>query len=349
MPAPRRRKSRPRSLLDQVRQIANRLRTLSFDRDPWDGTLTALQSAFGSVVACRYLPERVENRWSFDSMVVAVDSNESPQEFRRRILPIMSSHLEHRGFYDLSFPHAQQRNRAMLLSEIPRTVGRTLAEMQELMSQLGLSRWDQLRVLVCDGARLSSWLGLLSEHRFGERERTALQELVPACQARLRFEQLSHHAEQANATLEATLEAVPAPCFLLHSSGRVLDANAAGRLLREVDRELFTRISRLPRDPDPLFELHPVKVRGVTVSYLATLRLPSLASSKPLLERARSWRLTDRQTTVLACLAKGLANKEIASQLNIALGTVELHVSAILAKARVDSRSALLAAYWDPR
>jgi DNA-binding NarL/FixJ family response regulator len=49
--------------------------------------------------------------------------------------------------------------------------------------------------------------------------------------------------------------------------------------------------------------------------------------------------LTDRELGVLRCLARGKANKEIASTLNICEETVKTHVSHILAKLDVSSRT----------
>jgi DNA-binding NarL/FixJ family response regulator len=41
-------------------------------------------------------------------------------------------------------------------------------------------------------------------------------------------------------------------------------------------------------------------------------------------------RLTERQRQVLELIVKGLPNKQIASELNLALGTVKMHVSAVM-------------------
>ncbi len=56
-----------------------------------------------------------------------------------------------------------------------------------------------------------------------------------------------------------------------------------------------------------------------------------------LIERLKS--LTPQQTRVLGMLGKGLLNKQIAYELNVSEATVKAHVSAILLKLRVDSRT----------
>jgi DNA-binding NarL/FixJ family response regulator len=56
-----------------------------------------------------------------------------------------------------------------------------------------------------------------------------------------------------------------------------------------------------------------------------------------LIERLRS--LTPQQTRVLGMLGEGLLNKQIAYELGVSEATVKAHVSAILLKLRVDSRT----------
>ena len=63
-----------------------------------------------------------------------------------------------------------------------------------------------------------------------------------------------------------------------------------------------------------------------------------LSASAPL-----GWQLTDRQTEVLALIAQGKTNKQIASSLDIATRTVEVHVSELLKRADAANRTELLA------
>jgi DNA-binding NarL/FixJ family response regulator len=62
---------------------------------------------------------------------------------------------------------------------------------------------------------------------------------------------------------------------------------------------------------------------------------------------ARAWSLTPRQTAVLELIAGGDSNRTIASKLLCAERTVEMHVTALLARAEVESRSALISAFFN--
>lgn len=59
-----------------------------------------------------------------------------------------------------------------------------------------------------------------------------------------------------------------------------------------------------------------------------------------------TWRLTSRQAEVLRHVAQGASNKEIARELGCAENTVELHVTKLLHKASVPSRTRLIARFW---
>jgi DNA-binding NarL/FixJ family response regulator len=55
--------------------------------------------------------------------------------------------------------------------------------------------------------------------------------------------------------------------------------------------------------------------------------------------RTKGWDLTDREAEVLAHLANGLSNAEIARELDLSLKTVQNHVSRVLTKLQVRDRT----------
>ena len=49
--------------------------------------------------------------------------------------------------------------------------------------------------------------------------------------------------------------------------------------------------------------------------------------------------LSEREVAVLGLMATGLSNKEIASELSVAIGTVKYHVNNILTKLHAEDRT----------
>ncbi|WP_394427789.1 response regulator [Streptomyces sp. SGAir0957] len=116
---------------------------------------------------------------------------------------------------------------------------------------------------------------------------------------------------------------------------RALDTGAAGFLLKDTEPAQLAQAVRM------------LASGGVVMSPKATR---SLLSRHPGAGRtdqaiARVERLSERERDVLVLIAEGLSNAEIGDRLHLSSGTVKDHVSAILAKLRVDGRvqAALLA------
>ena len=102
----------------------------------------------------------------------------------------------------------------------------------------------------------------------------------------------------------------------------VVEAGAAGYMLKE---------SR----PDDLFDAVRAAARGeVRLDPRAQARLVREMRT-PKLEEP----LTERETEVLTLVARGYTNKAIAQRLDVAEATVKSHVSSLLAKLGVKSRT----------
>jgi NarL family two-component system response regulator LiaR len=104
-----------------------------------------------------------------------------------------------------------------------------------------------------------------------------------------------------------------------------LQAGAAGYLLKDSDPDdLLRAIRQVYRGES---SLHPAVARKL-LSEMTQPRPP--AEPDPL---------TEREKEVLAYIAQGLSNQEIAEKMVVSKATVHSHVSRILAKLQLDSRT----------
>ena len=113
-----------------------------------------------------------------------------------------------------------------------------------------------------------------------------------------------------------------------------LRAGARGFLLKDAGPALLGQAVRAAAAGDALI------APNVTVRLLAEFagREPASASRPP------SEPLTPREEDVLALVARGLSNTEIASELFISLGTVKTHLTGLMAK--LDARNRVELAIW---
>jgi two-component system, NarL family, response regulator LiaR len=102
-----------------------------------------------------------------------------------------------------------------------------------------------------------------------------------------------------------------------------VQAGADGYLLKDVDVEELTRAIRTVHNGQPY--LHPEATRHL----LQATAHPDLAPD----------RLTSREQEVLALVARGLTNRQIADSLAISEKTVSVHVSNMLSKLGLASRT----------
>jgi DNA-binding NarL/FixJ family response regulator len=247
--------------------------------------------------------------------------------------------------YDASRPERAQRNRALRHADLRRLRGGHGALVESPhWKRWGLSGRDQLRVLVCDGPAALAWVGAFQPGPFDVSQRRSLQRIVPALTRRLTLEHRLHQGEIARATVSAALENIGAAAFIVSANGRVDHANIAGRALLEQDRNatmvrLFTGISQQSHGFTKL------SVNGLPPSYLAILSAPQTKTHAAI--AAHRWELTARQRQVLDLLVEGKSNVVIAACLKVSVRTVEVHASAIYARAGVEGRAELVARMLD--
>jgi DNA-binding NarL/FixJ family response regulator len=113
-----------------------------------------------------------------------------------------------------------------------------------------------------------------------------------------------------------------------------LRAGASGFLLKRArPAELVQAIRTVAAGESLLF---PAAIR----------RLAARRADRPAAGRLARAQLTDREAEVLALMAKGLSNTEIAGRLAVSLQTVKTHVANVLAKLQARDRTqAVIAAY----
>ncbi|MCE1239655.1 MAG: two-component system response regulator NarL [Azonexaceae bacterium] len=98
-------------------------------------------------------------------------------------------------------------------------------------------------------------------------------------------------------------------------------------------------------DPDDILQLIDSAMHGRTaISPELTSLLASALRQETVIENRHQASLTERETTILKCLAAGMSNKLIARELDIMESTVKVHIRNLLKKLKFRSR--VEAAVW---
>jgi DNA-binding CsgD family transcriptional regulator len=206
-----------------------------------------------------------------------------------------------------------------------------------------------LRMLACEGPTLLAWVGVFQPHCTG-RELALFERIAPAIVGRLRLERRVATSGVALAAFDALLDSVAGTAFLVDAGGRVAHANSAGRALLSRDRaQTRAALSDVARSGGERFQVLRLAAPGFPVHLLVLEKAPAPDAVPRAARMAARLGLTVRQRSVLALLAVGKPNKTIAAELGIAESTVELHVSALFARAECRSRAELVARFWTTR
>jgi DNA-binding NarL/FixJ family response regulator len=111
-----------------------------------------------------------------------------------------------------------------------------------------------------------------------------------------------------------------------------LRAGAVGYLLKDVPSEQLAEAIRAAARGEAFIQ--PSVTRKVVAEFTRLAEREHVRREQPLVEP-----LSARELEVLALLAEGLSNQEIANRLTIAPGTVKNHVSNVLSKLSVRDRT----------
>jgi DNA-binding CsgD family transcriptional regulator len=151
------------------------------------------------------------------------------------------------------------------------------------------------------------------------------------------------------AALDAALNAIEAPAFVVGAGGEILHVNADARVLLARERLATERSLNEAAKGQLRDQGWTLKSLPDNQGFLIVRRNPSHESTASPSVRVAStrWELTQRQRQVLDLVVVGLTNADIAETLQIRVGTVEVHVSAIFDKAGVDNRATLIARMFD--
>ncbi|MFZ0475509.1 MAG: response regulator transcription factor [Halobacillus sp.] len=117
---------------------------------------------------------------------------------------------------------------------------------------------------------------------------------------------------------------------------RAIELGASGCILKNAPHEELVKAIRQVAGGDAY--LYPSATKRLMEDYMSKLKNGAATDSYRL--------LSDREREVLALVAKGFANKDIAAQLVISVKTVEAHKARVMEKLQLKTRPELVEYAW---
>ncbi len=316
--------------------------------DAVSGRLASALSGLLGTSTLVYRASTAADRWGIEFLATAGNGGWGPS-FRADLESFMQARREPWGYFDPLRPQADQQNTVVChgSDEVQAT---PVAGLHRAHGMVGMS---EMRMLVCDGPMLLAWVGGYKES-FDAQDAWMIRRFGLLTRRTLRLARMLPSGIPWQG-IEAVLDALETDAFIVRADGCIELANRVGarRLAadgRAVGRDITASLAR-SSDERP-FDIHPF---GPARSDSRRLFLLTRSSSPAAVLDARvasareRWKLTPRQTMVVRLLAVGDGNKDIATKLCLALGSVERHVTQILRKARVESRLELVSRLWMTR
>ena len=263
--------------------------------------------------------------------------------------PALDAYMVGRGVDWAGFnavrPETAQRDLVLSQTEIDLlSGGKSAVTRSELYPRLGLSSDDVMRVLVCEASSLLASVAILQSTPIDERQRALFERVVPGLRRRLQFDRLVAQASLADSAIVVALDAIPGAAWLVGPNRDIRYANPAGRARLDADRAgTYEALIAATRAPTPSSQFKVATVRsGWCSAHILVENADPDAGSNDVVEAVKRLGLTPAQGRVFEHVVGGSSNATIAAELGVAERTVEAHVTAILVKAQVSSRAALI-------
>jgi DNA-binding CsgD family transcriptional regulator len=338
----------------RVRELQSELRNVPLDAEfSLETFVRDMGAVLGLPRASGYgLRQRADRSNDGQELSFAYTSGFDHQRFIRAFAPFVEQQTVNWATYNTSCPEPEQRNRAVRLAgaEIDELAATGLSSVAEqVFPIIGVRGHDQLRVVVCDGPSLLGWFGGFQPAAIEPRQRALLDALVPDLRHRLLVQRRLEDGSRLP-LLDAALEAIGSAAAIVDpTTGRIREANTAARLRLDGEgralRDELTIAARAGAHPS--WSVTVVLLRGGARAALVIATVTAGARLKGLAAIAsKRWNLTARQRDILTEVAEGHPNRTIAAVLGVSERTVEVHVTAVLEKAGVESRAALIAAVY---
>jgi DNA-binding CsgD family transcriptional regulator len=251
-------------------------------------------------------------------------------------------------FFNPTPPEPNQRNVLVdLRARVPEKQFETSRVYRELLEPARLQRYRIYRALMCDGDVVLAWFGIYHPAELTDAQRKLITSVLPALRKRLAYERMLANGPLISAALDAVLDHISAPAFVVGADGRLVEVNEAARTLLATRRaELAKAITATLANEQATIpiDLTPLDNRGAKNHWLAVLRTRSEDSrvADALARAASRLGLTRRQREVLEHVITGKSNATIADALRVSERAIEQHLTAIFDRAAVDSRAALV-------
>lgn len=323
-----------------VAEITDALTTLDLDGATGVAdVLPRIRELLATEIACIYSVAEGPSGWDLSRY----HGIGFPFSMRRRFGEFLASGPRRFGVYDPGCPEPSQRNRVIESTRLAARTGQSVA-LKRVLEPLGLGEYGHLRVLLCEGPSLLGWFGAMSGEPFTARQRTVLRALARPMHKRLLAERRLERGRLASSAMEALLDAVAVPAFIVDSRATIRELNTAARTLldargSEIRAALADALAHRPTTlPIELTRLHQ---RGAATYWLARVEIDRADAC--VAAAVQRFALTAREAAVLQWVVRGASNQRIAAELACSARNVEAHLARVFAKADVPSRTALVA------